>query len=73
MAFPGAASRSIVLLIVVVGVTTLVGSDANGDSKAVWEKFDLKSQGLSVLMPGIPKTKVARILHRNAVQYAGQP
>jgi hypothetical protein len=57
VATSGTASKSAVLLIVVVGVTALVGSTANGGSTPAWKKFELEAQGLSVLMPGTPKLK----------------
>jgi hypothetical protein len=57
MAISGVASRSIVLLISVVGVTILIGSAANSSSDPAWKKLDLRSQGISVLMPGNPKSK----------------
>lgn len=57
MAISSAASRTTALLIVVVGVTALIGSAANGHSETAWKKLDLKNQGLSVLMPGNPKSK----------------
>ncbi len=55
MAISGTASKSAVLLIVVIGVTALVGSAANGGSNPAWKKFELEAQGLSILMPGTPK------------------
>jgi hypothetical protein len=36
---------------------TLVSSGAIATSSSAWEKFELESQGLSVLMPGTPKAK----------------
>ncbi len=54
VAISGAASRSVFLLIFVVRVTTLIGSAANGSSDPAWRKLDLRSQGLSILMPGNP-------------------
>ncbi len=57
MAISSAGSRNIALLIVVVGVTTMIGSAVNGHSETTWKKLDLRSLGLSVLMPGNPKSK----------------
>jgi hypothetical protein len=57
MAISAATSRNIALLIVVIGVTILIASAANGHSETAWKELDLKSQGLSVLMPGNPKRK----------------
>ncbi len=57
MAISSTASKSVVLLIVIVGVTALVGLAANSASKPAWKKLELEAQGISILMPGIPKMK----------------
>jgi len=52
-----AAPRKIVLAVLVVGMTTMVGSGASDSSDSNWKIFALDDQGLSVSMPGTPKKK----------------
>ena len=57
MTISNAASTRMILLALAVGITALAGPAANGDSKQTWKSLELKSQGLSVSMPGIATPK----------------
>lgn len=50
-------SGKVVLSILMIASMVLVGFAGIASSSPAWEKFNLESQGLSVLMPGAPKTK----------------
>ncbi len=55
--------KNVVLPILVIAVTALFTSIAIGSSETNWKKFELESQGLTVLMPGTP---IKKVLHEKS-------
>jgi len=57
MKISSAASRSFVLLTIVVAMMAVIGPNAKGTVKTPWNNFVPDGQGFSVLMPGTPMVK----------------
>lgn len=53
-----ASARRAILTALAVATVAVSGSAANGRSSPDWKSFSIADQGLSVSMPGTPKTKV---------------